>query len=444
MKIRQLSYVQTIALGFLTVIAAGTILLMLPAASQNGEATGLVTALFTSVSASCVTGLVLVDTATYWSGFGQAVILLLIQLGGLGFMTIATLFSRLLRRRMSLRERGVMAESINTIRVGRILEITYTIGLGTLIFELSGAVLLAMRFIPEFGFGQGLWYSVFHSVSAFCNAGFDLMGVKEPFSSLVSYSDDALVSITIMLLIILGGIGFLVWDDIRQKGLKWRRYDLQTKLVIVTTLALVFGGALLFFVIERNRMNADMPLGEQVLVSFFSAVTPRTAGFNSVDTASLSDASKLLTVILMFIGGSPGSTAGGIKTTTVAVAFVFLFSGIRGRRGAYVFGRRILDDAMKRSGMIVSTNLMLALFGALVLCGTQSLPLSDVLIEVFSAIGTVGMSTGITRELSTLSALVVALLMYLGRVGSVSFAMALLERRMDPPVTYPEEQVTVG
>ena len=444
MKIRQLSYVQTIALGFLTVIAAGTILLMLPAASQNGEATGLVTALFTSVSASCVTGLVLVDTATYWSGFGQAVILLLIQLGGLGFMTIATLFSRLLRRRMSLRERGVMAESINTVRVGRILEITYTIGLGTLIFELSGAVLLAMRFIPEFGFAQGLWYSVFHSVSAFCNAGFDLMGVKEPFSSLVSYSDDALVSITIMLLIILGGIGFLVWDDIRQKGLKWRRYDLQTKLVIVTTLALVFGGALLFFVIERNRMNADMPLGEQVLVSFFSAVTPRTAGFNSVDTASLSDASKLLTVILMFIGGSPGSTARGIKPTTVAVAFVFLFSGIRGRRGAYVFGRRIPDDAMKRSGMIVSTNLMLALFGALVLCGTQSLPLSDVLIEVFSAIGTVGMSTGITRELSTLSALVVALLMYLGRVGSVSFAMALLERRMDPPVTYPEEQVTVG
>ena len=444
MKIRQLSYVQTIALGFLTVIAAGTILLMLPAASQNGEATGLVTALFTSVSASCVTGLVRVDTATYWSGFGQAVILLLIQLGGLGFMTIATLFSRLLRRRMSLRERGVMAESINTDRVGRILEITSTIGLGTLIFELSGAALLAIRFIPEFGFGQGLWYSVSLSVSAFCNAGFDLMGVKEPFSSLVSYSDDALVSINIMLLIILGGIGFLVWDDIRQKGLKWRRYDLQTKLVIVTTLALVFGGALLFFVIERNRMNADMPLGEQVLVSFFSAVTPRTAGFNSVDTASLSDASKLLTVILMFIGGSPGSTAGGIKTTTVAVAFVFLFSGIRGRRGAYVFGRRILDDAMKRSGMIVSTNLMLALFGALVLCGTQSLPLSDVLIEVFSAIGTVGMSTGITRELSTLSALVVALLMYLGRVGSVSFAMALLERRMDPPVTYPEEQVTVG
>lgn len=444
MKIRQLSYVQTIALGFFTVIAAGTILLMLPAASRSGEAAGFVTALFTSVSATCVTGLVLVDTATHWSGFGQAVILLLIQTGGLGFMTIATLFSRLLRRRMSMRERGVMAESINTVRVGRIMEITSTIGLGTLIFELGGAALLAIRFIPEFGPGRGLWYSVFHSVSAFCNAGFDLMGVKEPFSSLVSYSDDALVCITIMLLIIFGGIGFLVWDDVRQKGLKWRRYELQTKLVLVTTLILILVGAALFFVLERNRMNAGLPLGEQILVSFFSAVTPRTAGFNSVDTASLSDASKLLTVILMFIGGSPGSTAGGIKTTSVAVAFVFLFSGIRGRRGAYVFGRRIPDDAMKRSGMIVGTNLMLALFGALVLCGTQSLPLSDVLIEVFSAIGTVGMSTGITRELSTLSALVIALLMYLGRVGSVSFAMALLERRSDPPVTYPEEQVTVG
>lgn len=422
----------------------GTLLLMLPVSSATGEVTGFIPSLFTATSASCVTGLVMVDTGTHWSFFGQAVVLVLIQIGGLGFMTIATLFSRLVRRRMSMRERGVMAESINTVRVGRIMEITSTIGLGTLIFELAGAVLLAIRFIPEFGLGQGLWYSVFHSVSAFCNAGFDLMGVKAPFSSLVSYSDDALVSITIMLLIILGGIGFLVWDDVRQKGLRWKRYDLQTKLVILTTLILIFGGALLFFFLERGRMNADMPLGEQILVSFFSAVTPRTAGFNSVDTAALSDASKLLTVILMFIGGSPGSTAGGIKTTSVAVVFIFLFSGIRGRRGAYVFGRRIPDDAMKRSGMIVSTNLMLALSGALVLCGTQSLPLGDVLIEVFSAIGTVGMSTGITRELTTLSALVVALLMYCGRVGSVSFAMALLERRTDPPVTYPEEQVTVG
>ena len=329
MKIRQLSYVQTIALGFLTVIAAGTILLMLPVSSQSGGTTGFVTALFTAVSASCVTGLVLVDTATYWSGFGQVVILLLIQIGGLGFMTIATLFSRLLRRRMSIRERGVMAESINTVRVGRIMEITGTIGLGTLIFELSGAVLLSIRFIPEFGLGRGIWYSVFHSVSAFCNAGFDLMGVKAPFSSLVSYSDDALVSITIMLLIVLGGIGFLVWDDIRLKGLHWRRYDLQTKLVLVSTASLILGGAVLFFFIERSRMNADMPLGEQILVSFFSSVTPRTAGFNSVDTAALSDASKLLTVILMFIGGCGGSTSGGLKVTRIILLFKSMTAVLR-------------------------------------------------------------------------------------------------------------------
>ena len=444
MKMRRLTYVQTIALGFFTVIAAGTILLMLPAASQSGKATGFVTALFTAVSASCVTGLVLVDTATHWTGFGQTVILLLIQLGGLGFMTIATLFSRLVRRRMSMRERGVMAESINTVRVGRIMEITSTIGLGTLIFELAGASLLAVRFIPEFGLGQGLWYSVFHSVSAFCNAGFDLMGVKAPFSSLVSYSDDALVSITIMLLIILGGIGFLVWDDVRQKGLRWKRYDLHTKLVILTTLILIFGGALLFFFLERGRMNADMPLGEQILVSFFSAVTPRTAGFNSVDTAALSPGSKLLTIILMFIGGSSGSTAGGIKTTTIAVLAVCLLSAARGKRDPEIFGRRISNDNVRQAGIMVFMNLSLALTGALLICLAQDFELTDVLFEVFSAMGTVGMTTGITRDLNDFSAVVITILMYLGRVGSLSFAMALLERRAHARVRCPEEPVTIG
>ena len=444
MKMRRLTYVQTIALGFFTVIAAGTILLMLPAASQSGKATGFVTALFTAVSASCVTGLVLVDTATYWTGFGQAVILLLIQLGGLGFMTIATLFSRLVRRRMSMRERGVMAESINTVRVGRIMEITSTIGLGTLIFELAGASLLAVRFIPEFGLGQGLWYSVFHSVSAFCNAGLDLMGVKAPFSSLVSYSDDALVSITIMLLIILGGIGFLVWDDVRQKGLRWKRYDLQTKLVILTTLILIFGGALLFFFLERGRMNADMPLGEQILVSFFSAVTPRTAGFNSVDTPALSSGSKLLTMVLMFVGGSPGSAAGGVKTTTIAVLAVCLISGIRGKRDPEVFGRRITNEDTRRAGIVVFMNLSLALFGAMLLCVTQDFPLSDVLFESLSAMSTAGMSTGITRELNTFSQSVIIVLMFVGRVGSMSFAMSLLEQRAQALVRCPEESVMIG
>lgn len=445
MKIRQLSHVQIIALGFFLVIACGTALLMLPVASKDGESAGFITAMFTAVSCSCVTGLALADTWTQWTFFGQGVMLTLIQIGGLGFMTIATLFFRLMRRRMSMRERAVMAESISVGgRVARIMEISSTVVIGTLIFEGTGAILLAIRFIPQYGVGLGIWFAVFHSVSAFCNAGFDLMGINQPYSSLVDYSGDALVSITIMALITIGGIGFLVWDDIRNCGLRVRRWSLQTKLVLITSAILTFGGAALFFFIERDRMNVGMPLGEQILVSFFSAVTPRTAGFNSVDTAALSPASKLLTIILMFIGGSPGSTAGGIKTTTAAVIAIFLGSSIRGHRGAYIFGRRLPDDNMKQAGMVMSTNLSLAIGGALVICGVQGLPLTDVLFEVFSAIGTVGMTTGITRDLCDLSACIVAFLMYCGRVGSVSFAMALLEKRAEPPVTYPVEDVTVG
>ena len=419
----------------------GTLLLMLPVSSATGEVTGFIPSLFTATSASCVTGLVMVDTGTHWSFFGQAVVLVLIQIGGLGFMTIATLFSKLVKRRMSMHERGVMAASISSSGIGRITEITGTIGWGTLLFEGVGAALLCIRFIPERGFWEGLWFGIFHSVTAFCNAGFDIIG---NYASLTAYYDDALVCVTIMALITIGGLGFLVWDDIKRNKLNWRRYELQTKLVLVTSAVLTVGGAVIFFFLERNRMNADMPLGEQILVSFFSAVTPRTAGFNSVDTASLSPASKLLTIILMFIGGSPGSTAGGIKTTTAAVIAIFLGSSIRGHRGAYIFGRRLPDDNMKQAGMVMSTNLSLAIGGALIICGVQGLPLTDVLFEVFSAIGTVGMTTGITRDLNALSACIVAFLMYCGRVGSVSFAMALLEKRAEPPVTYPVEDVTVG
>jgi trk system potassium uptake protein TrkH len=431
-------------LGFFVVICLGTCLLMLPAASRSGRGAGFLTALFTATSASCVTGLVVVDTATNWSLFGQLVILLMIQIGGLGFMTIATMFFFLIRKRISIRERSVLAESINTTYIGRILEITGTIIAGTLIFELAGAALLSIRFIPQFGPARGIYYAVFHSVSAFCNAGFDLMGINQPYSSFTAYSGDALVNITLIVLITVGGIGFLVWDEVLHKGLRWRKFSLHTKITLAFSALFTFGGALCFFLLERNRMNAGMPLGEQVLVSLFSSVTPRTAGFNTVDTAALSPGSRLLTAVLMFIGGSSGSTAGGVKTTTFAVLLLFLAAGIRKQRCAYAFGRRIPDDALKGAAVIVFTNLLLGLTGALVICGVQNLPLSDVMFEVLSAIGTVGLSTGITRSLGVLSRLVVILLMYSGRVGSVSFAIALLERRAAPPVTYPEEAVTIG
>ncbi|NCB51294.1 MAG: Trk family potassium uptake protein [Clostridia bacterium] len=444
MKMRRLSHAQIIALGFLLVIALGTLLLMLPAASRNGESAGFLTALFTATSASCVTGLVVVDTATNWSLFGQIVILIMIQTGGLGFMTIATLFFFLVRKKISIRERAVLAESISSAHIGRILSLTGMIFAGTLIFELLGAALLSIRFIPQFGAARGIYYAVFHSVSAFCNAGFDLMGIREPFSSFTAYSGDALVNITLMVLITVGGIGFLVWDDILQKGIHWKKYYLHTKLVLSFSAALTIGGAFCFFLLEKNRLNAGMPLGEQVLVSLFSSVTPRTAGFNTVDTASLSSGSKLLTTILMFIGGSSGSTAGGIKTTTLAVILLSLSAGFRKQRCAYAFGRRLPDEALKRASIIVFTSLILALGGALLISGIQGLDISDTLFEVFSAIGTVGLSTGVTRSLSVLSRCVIIILMYSGRVGSVSFAIALLERHASPPITYPEEQITVG
>ena len=441
MRRRQLTYLQTIALGFFLVIAVGTVLLTMPLASASGEEAPLLTAFFTSTSATCVTGLLMVDTGTYWSFFGQAVILVLIQIGGLGFMTIATIFSRLVKRHMSMHERSVMATSISSDGIGRMPEIARTIGWGTLLFEGLGALILCIRFIPERGFWEGLWFAIFHSVTAFCNAGFDITG---NYASLTAYRNDALVCVTIMVLVAIGGIGFLVWEDLRRNGLRFRRYELQTKLVIVTSLVLTFGGAALFFLLEHNRMNADMPLGEEILVSFFSAVTPRMAGFNSVDTAGLSAGSKLLTMVLMFIGGSPGSAAGGVKTTSIAVLTVCLVCGLRGKRDPEVFGRRITNDDIRRSGIVIFMNLSLVLFGAMLICISQDFTLSDVLFESLSAISTGGMSTGFTRQLDTFSTLVIIVQMFIGRVGSMSFAMSLLEQRAQALVRCPEESVMIG
>ena len=435
---------QLIALGFLVIIGTGTVLLMLPCATQSGESAGFLNALFTATSSTCVTGLIVQDTATFWSLFGQIVIITLIQIGGLGFMTVSTLFLSIVRHRFGLREREVMAESISATHIDSIVSLTHMILVGTAAIEGAGALLLSIRFVPEFGFWKGIYYSIFHSVSAFCNAGFDLMGIKGPYSSLVSYSDDILVNVTIMALIVIGGIGFLVWRDIYHNGFHWKRYHLHTRLVFIATGILIFGGALCFYFLEMNNLEADMSFREQVLTSFFSSVTARTAGFNTTDTALLTPASKLLTIVLMFIGGSSGSTAGGIKTTTVAVILLSWLSGLRGGQGVYILGRKIPEKATRQAILVFCTNLTLALLGAFLICGMQQLNLVDILFEVFSAIGTVGMSTGITRALSPASCLIIVFLMYCGRVGSVSFVVSLAEKRARPQVTYPEESITVG
>lgn len=445
MRLRiKLSTMQIIALGFIIIIFVGACLLSLPFASTNGSV-NFVDALFTATSATCVTGLVVMDTGTEWTLFGQIVILAMIQIGGLGFMTFAILFLRIFRRRFGLKNKEVMVESINTSNLARIVSITNKMLLGTLIFELSGAVLLAIRFVPEYGWGQGLWYGLFHSVSAFCNAGFDLLGVETPFISLVNYADDLLVNGVIMALIVIGGIGFLVWDDITKFGVRVKRYSLTSKIVLSFSALLIVGGALLMYLTEYAGKDTGLTFGQEVLRSLFASVTARTAGFNTINLADMSEGGRLVTMLLMFIGGSPGSTAGGIKTTTFAVIFIYTFAGVSHKQSADVFGRRIPDGAFKRAVYVFFTNLLLVVAGTFVIsCLNPDIRFSSVMFECFSAIGTVGLTVGITTELDTVSHIVLILLMYLGRVGSISFATVLFEKRARPAVVNPKERITIG
>ena len=440
----KMSHVQIIALGFFMIIMAGTLLLMLPAATKNGQGASFLDALFTATSASCVTGLVVQDTSTYWSGFGQAAILLMIQIGGLGFMTIATMFFMLLKRRVHLRGRELLTESINGNQVGGIMKLAKKILIGTFLIEGIGAMILMIRFVPLYG-KQGVWMSVFHSVSAFCNGGFDLMGEHTGvYSSLTAFADDWLVNSVIMFLIVIGGVGFVVWDDMLTHKWHLKRYHLHSKIVLFMTNVLIFGGALLFYFVERNATGAGMSAGNQILTSLFDSITARTAGFNTVDTAALSDAGKLITIALMFIGGSPGSTAGGVKTTTIMVLMLYSFSYMRKDRGTSVFGRSLEEDALRKASAVFFTNLMLALGVTIIISSIQSLPMLDLMFETFSAIGTVGMSTGLTRELHDISRVLIIFLMYCGRVGSLSFANALAGRRKTAPVKDAVEKITIG
>ena len=441
---RHVSQTQFIAYGFFCVIITGTLLLMLPFASRDGQSEPFLNCLFTATSASCVTGLVVADTWSQWSLFGQLVILTMIQIGGLGFITVGVFISIVLRRKIGLKERGLMMESVNTLQIGGVVRLAKKIIIGTCIFEGTGAVLLAIRFIPQFGFFRGLFYGIFHSISAFCNAGFDLMGGQTPYSSFVAYYDDWLVNFVIMSLIIIGGIGFIVWDDLSRNKLHFRKYMLQTKIVLVTTAILVFGGGLLFYLLERNHLLVGMNTSGKILTSLFSSVTARTAGFNTTDTAALTDGSKLLTIILMFIGGSPGSTAGGIKTTTLVVLLLCVHSNIKQTYGINIFGRRLENDAVKRAGTILTINLLLAVTASLAIMAIQPLGFSDILFETFSAIGTVGMATGITRALHPISRCIIILLMYCGRIGSLSFALAFVQSKRKPHVQQPAEAINIG
>ena len=429
-----------IILGFAAVILLGSFLLMLPFSTREAGGASFQDALFTAVSACCVTGLVVQDTATYWSGFGQGIILLLIQIGGMGVVTFAVLFSLAAKQKISLKQRGLMQEAISAPQLGGIVRLTGFIITTTAILELAGAVGLAPGFCREFGLWRGLWDSLFHSVSAFCNGGFDLMGVRTQFSSLTSYAASPLVNLVIMALIIAGGIGFMTWDDLKTNRLRLQRYRMQTKVVLVTSVVLLVLPAVYFYFFEF----AALAPGERFWGSLFQSVTARTAGFNTLDFNTMSEGGLGVMILLMLTGGSPGSTAGGMKVTTLAVMASTALAIFRRQEDTHFFGRRVEEETVRSAMAILTLYLTLFFFGGLLISRVEQLPLLTCLFESASAVGTVGVTLGITPQLGPLSRFVLILLMYAGRVGALTVVFAALSGGRSNSARLPREKLIVG
>ena len=431
---------QIIIGGFIAVILIGALLLMLPVSSKAGIITPFNEALFTSTSAVCVTGLVVQDTATYWSWFGQGIILVLIQIGGLGVITIAVSFALLSGRKISLMQRSVMQEAISAPKVGGIVRLTGFVLKGTFLVEFTASIIMMPVFVKDFG-AKGIWMAIFHSISAFCNAGFDLMGTENAkYASLTSYISHPLINITIMLLIIIGGIGFLTWEDILKNKYRIKSYRMQTKVILTTSLLLILFPAFFFFF----RDFADMPMQERIFSSLFQAVTPRTAGFNTADLTMMTKDGLGIVIVLMLVGGSPGSTAGGMKTTTLAVLIANTLACFRRKEDAQMFGRRIETSTVKNAATIFMMYIVLFFGGAIVISTVEDLSFSTCLFETASAIGTVGLTLGITPELGVISQTILMILMFLGRVGGLTLIYAALSGSGKKISKLPQEKMTVG
>ncbi|MDE5854489.1 MAG: Trk family potassium uptake protein [Ruminococcus sp.] len=439
-KIKKLSSFQTIILGFAGVILIGALLLMLPFASKESGSASFIDALFTSTSATCVTGLITQDTATYWTIFGQIIILILIQIGGLGVVTIATAFTMISGAKIGLLHRSTIQGSISAPQVGGIVRLMLFAIKITIAVELIGALLLMPSFCSEFG-AKGIWYSLFHSVSAFCNAGFDLMGVREKYSSLTSFSDNMPVNIVIMLLIIIGGIGFLTWDDIKTHKLRFKKYRMQSKVVLVTSGLLIILPAVYYFF---EFSDWDMSLKEHIITALFQAVTPRTAGFSTVDLSMLKGGGMIIMIFLMLIGGSPGSTAGGLKTTTIAVLSASAVSIFRRKKETSLFGRRISDDIVKNAAAVLLMYIFIFLGGAIAISNIENQPIRECMFESASAIGTVGLSLSLTPTLGTVSHIILIIMMFLGRVGGLTVIYAAFSGNSSNISKLPLEKITVG
>ena len=443
---QKLTTTKTIVLGYGVIILLGALLLMLPFATRAGEVpTSFLNALFTSTSATCVTGLIVFDTYEHWTLFGQIVILLLIQIGGVGFMTVAISLVSLTKKKIGVNQRVLMQESVAAPNIGGIVRMTRFILLGSLTFEILGTILLSFYFCPRLGLGEGIYFSAFHAVSAFCNAGFDLMGKYQPFSSLTLLGDNGYVQGVIMFLIVMGGLGFFVWRDVLNCRFRFRQYRLHTKLVLVMSGLLLLLGALAIFVFEQKGEGfAQKTLGEQILLSLFQSVTPRTAGFNSIDLNALTQSSRLLMIVLMLIGGSPGSTAGGLKTTTFAVALLSVISTFRRKKSIECFRRRIADETSRTALCVLIMYIVLSVGSALVIAHTEGITAQYAMFEVSSAIGTVGLSFGVTPTLGALSKVILILLMFFGRAGSLTILLAFGPEHYNTPSKLPLEKVQIA
>lgn len=419
----------------------------LPQASVNGRPVGFINALFTSTSAVCVTGLVAVDTGTYWTAFGKVVILLLIQIGGLGFMTMSTLLALIIGRRITLKERLLIQESLNRFDLEGLVRLTKNIIILTFSIETVGAIIFSLVFIQDYGLIKGIAFGVFHAVSGFCNAGFDLIG---GFRSFTPYAGNFIININTMLLIIFGGIGFSVWMDIYNavKGRSIRNVSLHGKVVLSTTLILILVGAVFIFILEMNNPKTlkGLTAAEKIMTSFFHSVTPRTCGINTLDMTALSTPTKLFTIILMFIGGSPGSTAGGIKTATAAILFLTVVSVIKGKEDTEVFERHLPKYLIYRAMAVAFISLSLVVFVAILLSITENADFMTLFFETVSAFGTVGLSLNFSPQLSSTGKLIICMTMYAGRVGPLTLALAFARRagRNKGNIKYPEDRIMVG
>lgn len=443
LKRGNLSAVQILVIGFIVLILIGAILLSLPISSVSGKGTNFLDALFTSTSAACVTGLITLDTGTYWSYFGQVVIMLLIEVGGLGFMSFAAFFALLLGKKITLRDRLVMQEAMNTFNIQGLVRMVRYVLAFTFSVQFFGALLLSTQFIPQFGLGKGIYFSIFHSISSFCNAGFDLFG---HFNSVTSYWNNVVILLTLSSLIIIGGLGFTVWFELyNYRGI--RKLSVHSKIVILVSIALLIFGTILMFLFEMKNPKTigDMGFGYKVLNAYFASASPRTAGMNSVSTDDMTNASKFLTVILMFIGGSPGSTAGGLKTSTFGVIILSVISVIRGREDAQVFGRRFSKELVYKSLALLIIGMSIVIIVTMILTITEpGESFINLLYEATSAFGTVGLTTGVTQRLSIVGKIVIILTMYCGRVGPMTVALALLKNKKKQTHKYPEGRILIG